>query len=546
MDESLKFHFESIDSPIAIEYNGKLYREEEASYITQTIDIINELSLNEKIKKRFLYDGINYWQFMPSYMFTSFMLALKINDILEANKLSISNEAIHIAAENAGAFLGVIRRHWVGDIDHLRNFYLRAKTRPSIRKCPQSEVLFLTQPKNWSKEGDAEFKGVIEFFNEKGISSAILEPPYYANRVEGANWSALKALRDSRKKDVYFFDQYESLPHFIRSLIFRIKHRTKEEFKSVGRTEFLQYIFNKILLWGESILLPYEAKFLTSVGNEILRDVRPNKVCLTYEVGPYARALILAAHKEGIDTFGFMHGMKLAEPNADYSHVLQDNNHTLGFTPPTKTLVYGQFQADSLTQYGSYKEEHIEIVGNWKLKDFHTRKQKTADNIISYPVCIYDAYCQVDFFELVLSALKKYGLSKADVFVRPHPHQSISQLKRIWASFDMNEENILLKDAHDIYDVIEATDLCIHDFSSTIIEAASFGKSILFSSNSHKGNHVKLPEENKFSTQEELETLLKKYYQGSFSAKFDLEFYGCDISQRKEEIFEPIFNAVMK
>ena len=540
--KNLSIEFTSADSPITLRYNKKKIKEIDKDYIKETINFINHISNKREVTSLFERNSINYWQFMPSYIHIPIRMSLKISDLLKKTNIKISPEIILEHCVEKGIFMGSIQKRWVGDLDFILNLLKRKLSRIFLfqKKIKKIDTLFISQPKNWKNGIDSEFSGIIEYLEKKKKKSLIIEAPYFADRVGVHGLSHIRKLRSERCSNVLFYDHFESLNCIYLAARERLRKKNWENFK-FSNNDYLNFFVNKIIEWSVNIILPYDILYIQKTADNILEKIKCKKTCVSYEHGPYSRAILISSQKKGIKSFGFVHGAMLHELNEDYSHINVSTNNLKKYLVPSKTFVYNQNQFDSMIKKGSYKSNMIEIIGNWKIKKYHLNKKKEK---IRYKICFFDAINQLKLHQIVFKSSLMAGFDKSDIYYRPHPHQSPVKSYKNWMAVGGLKENILNTKDYDLYEIINKTFICIHDFSSTILEAASFKKNILYTNINFKKTKINLPKNNHFNNENELtKKLIMIKEKNSYKFK-NLWKYGLSEVNSDDEIFKNMYNII--
>lgn len=540
--KKVNIKFISADTPITLNFNNKKINEIDKDYVKETIDFINYLSGKKEVTSLFERNDINYWQFMPSYIHIPIRMSLKISDLLKKTNIKISPEIILEHCVEKGIFMGSIQKRWVGDLDFILNLLKRKLSRIflSQKKIKKVDTLFISQPKNLKNGIDSEFSGIIEYFEKKKKESLIIEAPYFADRVGVPKLTSIRKLRSERCSKILFYDNFETLSCLYAATKERLKNKKWKDLR-LSNDNYLNFFVNKILKWSLNIILPYDVIYIQKTSDNILKKIKCKKICVTYEHGPYSKAILISCRKKRIKSFGFVHGAMLHELNEDYSHINVSTNNLKKYLVPSKTFVYNKNQFDSMIKKGSYKRSMIEIIGNWKLKKYHLRREKGKNK---YKICFFDGINQFKLHQIIFNASLKAGYNLSDIYYRPHPSQSPLKSYKNWMAVGGLKENILNIKDYDLYEIINKTFICIHDFSSTILDAASFKKNILYTNINFKKTKINLPKNNHFSNENELtKKLIMIKEKNSYKLK-NLWKYGLSEVNSDDEIFKNMYDII--
>ena len=297
--EDVNFEFISADSPITLNFKNKIINEIDKDYSKETINLINYLSSKKEVIRLFERDDINYWQFIPSYIHVAIKTSLKISDLLSKVNISMTPEKVLKHCIEKGIFMGSMQKIWVGDLDFIKNLLMRKLSRIFLfqNKIKEVDTLFITQPKNWQNGKDIEFSGMIEYFKKYNKNSCVVESPYYADRLGDPRLSNIRKLRSDRYSNVIFYDSFEKLNCLFASVKERFSKKKLINIK-VSNNNYLNFFINKILRWSINVILPYEIIFIQKTADNILEQIKCKNICVSYEHGPYSRAIVVSGIKK--------------------------------------------------------------------------------------------------------------------------------------------------------------------------------------------------------------------------------------------------------
>jgi hypothetical protein len=206
--------------------------------------------------------------------------------------------------------------------------------------------------------------------------------------------------------------------------------------------------------------IPQVVNILDAAGT-ILDKINPGIILLTYETGPFARALIIKAHERKIPTVGFQHGM-MHDNHSDYMHdSITNDPFTDGFVVPLKTFVWGNYWRDILCQTGSYPIDRVAVVGNWNI---HTNvSPKGKDEAFSITFLLV-GFTSRDLLLNVIDMVR--SRFPGPISLRFHPSVSSSPYR------DLGNRDVSILDSQiELPTVLEKSTLCVSELSTAALEA---------------------------------------------------------------------------
>ena len=537
---SFKFHFISADSPILLEINGVKYKEINKNYNELSLKTVSKILKKKEIKKYFNYKGNFFLQLLPAYIHNYIKIFLKISDIVKSNNLEITGPGIIDQAIKDNVIMGSVKKYWLGDLDFIMNLLKRKLSQNKIKlKKINTDTLFLTLPKNIKNDNDTEFGEIIKYFNLKKKHTMIVEPPYYSDRSSAFSFKKIKVLK-KQNESIIHWDRFENFSAFFSAIYTRIS-LGKFKFQKLSNDYLENFLFNTIIKWAYTILLPYDFNYISKTAENLLKNISCQNICLTYEHGPYAKLLMNAAQKKKIKCYAFIHGYLLVEKESDYSNIPIPRLKDRYCHKPLKTFVYNSLQKKSLIQNSIYNKSDIKIVGNWKMSSIYKEKK------IKYNFCFFDSYNQIVLHELILNALKSLEIDINKIYYRPHPNQSEEQSKKNWITSGGLEKNILTKEKFSSLEIISKTKLGLFDFSSTIMEAAENGVEILYTNINSKFLNKNLPFKNHFRNSSELKKKIIEWSKGTsfFFSKSTIKKFNFSDNNNKalNRIYKEIYHC---
>ena len=262
----------------------------------------------------------------------------------------------------------------------------------------QKTVLLAGYARSWVKispdrEIDIFYDAFLDSLKKNRIQAVRLELPYYSyvgghtkeyiDQVRGADRGGLPTI---------FFDEYSG--DEIPARTAQVREHFDQLYQWYSRQPEFQQAF---CLRGISLFLPMETTWkrdLTHylpnvvsqfwIARKLVQEVRPVGMFFYYEVGSYARALMIEACRAGVPTVGIQHAPFFPE-HSYYNH----RNVTVGpdtqkwFTGsiiPCKTVVYGSQAKRILSEMGCYPEESVVEAGrDWRFFSRHGATPSSRD-----------------------------------------------------------------------------------------------------------------------------------------------------------------------
>jgi virginiamycin A acetyltransferase len=259
----------------------------------------------------------------------------------------------------------------------------RVQPSPPVGDNP---VLLLSFPRVWTQTPDqgridSYYEPFRPFFRERGLSPVRIELPYYF-QIEGGTKSYIDTVLNPSSGDwpTVFWDEYGS--DTIEGFARQCRSGLQQAFERLIQSPE----FHKAMSWrGISLVSPlvsfWQGFFVDHLAlrcipammmaRRVLDAFRPRAVLAVYEIGLYARAMIIEAHRRGIPTLGLQHAFIFSE-HEYYLHDDIANRPDLtkgcdGCIVPSKTLLFGPDAQRTLTQRGHYPIEATEVIGcDWR------------------------------------------------------------------------------------------------------------------------------------------------------------------------------------
>lgn len=365
---------------------------------------------------------------------------------------------------------------------------------------PSNRVLLLSFPRVWTKncdgvEIDLYYEAFKAFFKEKQWEPIRVDVPYYFT-IQGSKKEYIDSCKIGEKGgfptiffDEYYDDEIVQVGERYRRIFernFNYFSKTRE-FRTAFTWKGISF-FQPLYDFWRNLFVDYLAKqcvtaILTS--RRILRLLKPKVIFAVYEVGAFARAMIIEAHRMGTPSIGLAHSVILPE-NPYYGNKNVSNNPNLGkgfygFVVPTKTLVFWNHDKEVLTKTLYYPEDAVFVLGfDWKLLNRNCealRKHKIEvlkKEWFSGSKKIALILTQLSTLEAVSWIVKKLDPSKYSILVKLHPFDKNEHL--YYKTF--TENNFEVKVIRDyLYESIEMADLIFAPrYSSVVLDCMALEK----------------------------------------------------------------------
>ncbi|MEE2753540.1 MAG: hypothetical protein VX910_06115 [Candidatus Latescibacterota bacterium] len=474
--------------------------------------VIDGQNLTEKLSWR----GVSLLQFIPSYIWPYVLrtsgLVSALDQIMsgtEATRVVFSPVGDHTEFIWQGAVESVAKAHNIpcqstGAPLKKRAFQDRSSAafwkhlmplqtlHKLVKRSPSRSLgthnrrlLFASQTRHWNQGPDGtwydeQFEPVLKALGNSEWDSFIgIDCPYSPRcRSIGSLW------RREVKPDTQWYGFYSesSLGELRREYNDARRHfrevwntlRTHPDFhKQFGRNGIsfltpLQASLDRVF----TTTLPTCSAMLVAAANLI--DVhQPDAIAVTYEAGPFQRALLVEATRRTIPTLALSHSI-IFESNYDYMHKGVAPSLDAPFIIPDVTCVWGPLSHRSLTASGNYPETAVTITGSWRhdiTEDAPDSNQHKPSNVdIRRPrILILSAGQRVaEYVETVLASLP----TPCEAVVRLHPADDpepvLQLLRRIGAESCYQQGGPLS-------DQLAQTDIVVSQWSTAASEAVLQG-----------------------------------------------------------------------
>ena len=266
------------------------------------------------------------------------------------------------------------------------------------------------------------------------------------------------------------------------------------------------FLFDEINYWEsfervfrQMIFYPYIPLWLNLFDslNILFKKSKPKAVVLTYETGPIALAIINACKNNNIKTISMQHGI-IAKNWKYYTIDPLETKSNLGFPLPDKMLLYGNFSKNILLE-NNFPNEKLQVFGNPEFFNFESKKQilqrtnlrkkygiKDNQKIILFtPIVLEKEFNRLDESETELNynlrvwehLLNNFNSdSNFHIFLKPHPGENDNLYKKLYQKYDCENANII---SENILELISISDIVVTMFSSIILDALCFNKSVI-------------------------------------------------------------------
>lgn len=493
-----------------------------------------------------VYENVSYWQFLPSYIWPIFFKSIEfikvvtsiieetspniirvfpaydsnfliwreiMQSIGEAYRIKVVFEKPNLLSyfysprDQFKYFLdqigitGSIRKIYNATLNLCMKFMSDNGNCGKLKESDERKILFVTFGRHWveipGESGhfyDEQVYPLLPALRNAGWNRFIgVDCPYSLNSNLSIFW---KRMRDTELGVVWRY--FYSFGRMIKTGV--VKKRARYIFLSQWKiikndhqfSEGFQYLGVKLM---PALMREFKRSFLKilpecaqmfAIACEILAEEHPKAIILTYETGPYQRALIISAKRIGIPTIGLMHGM-IFDNHYDYMHSnIISNRHQkpLGFVVPEITCVWGPLWKRSLTSFGNYPEEAVRITGNWRydeilktLRNINIRELKQRFKVPpdkKIVLVVSDGLNTVDYVSQCLGVLLKFH--SVVTLIKPHPADNPAFVLEILQKYGL-PKRLLIEGR--LIEALFISDLVISQISTVLSEAALLEKDII-------------------------------------------------------------------
>lgn len=377
-----------------------------------------------------------------------------------------------------------------GDRFVIRDYILSIRRALQKRQI-KDNVLLLGYATSWTKdtdgvETDKHYNAFKTFFKQKKWEGVRLELPYYF-LVDGKKEYIDDLVTGARGGfRTVFFDESYTDEH--RSIAEKYKVILENSFDYFSKTpEFRKMFswkdisfFTPLFDFWRNLFVDYLAmECITSilVARKTLLSLKPKAIFAVYEVGVYARAMIIEAHRAGIPSIGLQH----AFIHQDLFYYMQKNVSNYpnlrdgfwGVVVPTKTLVYSDYHKKVLTTIGHYPDDSVSVLGSdWRLlnqkhKNFDEHKAETLraewfSSSKKVALILTGAFTTAIVYRLI----EKLDPSRYAILVKLHPLDKNEHF--YYKSFTENNFEVKVI-RHYLHESIELADLIFAPLNTTVV-----------------------------------------------------------------------------
>ncbi len=240
-------------------------------------------------------------------------------------------------------------------------------------------------------------------------------------------------------------------------------------------------------------LEPYFPTHLNLLINveKFLKETKPSVIIQTYEAGPYAKMIELAASKLNIKTIAIQHGGINSDTPDYFFNQTRTLLNPLGNIIPDLTLVFGEYFKNMLIEKSAYEESAIEVLGNPEYFDIEKIKAKlnksklrTKFNLPNKKIILVSLTWRFSLIknspDRVLLQLLYENFKNNDeliFLIRPHPGDNLDEflLQKNYPS-----KNFLLSKGSLVENFVLSDVIVVIPVSTVSIEAIMFDRPIIF------------------------------------------------------------------
>jgi len=514
----------------------------------RTNSFFNELQ-NARVDKQplgdfIVYQGISYWQFLPSFIWPQFFLATQLIELLIPlfNSAKPTNIEVYLLADsNNSIWIGVVRAvaaHYGAQVIQIQQpgckfQYLTRTFKTQLRSIGLvyfrnhiSRIIFTLgyalrqlmkinkiskdsretdckklicvvrgrrdyQPVPGDPNGkmhDEQFSPLLSALRQRGWNKFIfvdtqdVDQPQLDVRTAGGNmdiqWRQFSSyLGFGLFNDIRMWFQFNRKWHKIKKDTIFLS-----DFKYMNISLMPALSNTLCIVFHEHVLDCFD---MLHIAENIIEKEKPKAVILTYENGPWQRAMIIKAAAFGIPTVGLQHGMVFYN-HYDYMHTnitVDPFKNSRGFVVPFITCVWGQAWKDTLVQKGHYPGDAIVVTGHWRYDNIEKMKnigKTTFEKKFGFQVgksklvaVLSAGIRDYDFVKNCCYATAKGHLT---TIIKLHPSSNSRPIKE-WIE-QSGLPNIMFYQGN-LPDLLAASDLVICQFSTTVSEAVIFDRPVI-------------------------------------------------------------------
>lgn len=492
------------------------------------------------------YQGLSYWQFLPSYSWPFFFLATQlvelVHQVFEATQPSIVEVCQATDPSNNTVWLGVVCA-----VAEQYGVRVVVRTHPITDWRSAVGMLkmhlkylgigyFIRRLRRWILGVQYVLRRLLGVGNELAVKKGGVGRKLLCVTLGRRHWQRVPGDSSGRRHDEQFFPLFPAFREYGWSRFLfvdtqdvaqsELDARIRENDKDVEWRQFSSYLdfgligvvkawlhFDKVwrkikndrnfledFKYKQVSLMPALATHLRfalhdsamdcydmlCIAGNILDKEKPAAAVVTYESGPWQRAVIVQSAVRGIPTLGLQHGM-IFDNHYDYMHnriTTDPLNGNLGFTVPSVTCVWGAAWKKSLVEDGCYPETAIAVTGHWRYDDVVQIKAVSKTSVearigvtlgVKKVVAILTAGIQIiDYVKHCIQTLDQQG----DIvpLIKLHPSDDPQPIKE-WLKQSGLPVGLLYQG--NLSDLLAVSDLVICQFSTTVSEAIIMDKRVI-------------------------------------------------------------------
>jgi len=506
-----------------------------------TIELLNRLQSAPVEGTRLIEfvqcDGVSMWQFLPSYFWLQFFLAVQLIDIVKRIVDDVNPGKIRIFPNDDptwpiwhGVVRAVATTRGIPEVvvhqtsisgfvlflkNSLREIGMKGLARRVARRSkskrtslfseqsshestnaqpPSRKILFLTLGKrHWvsvpgevDKRYDEQMYPLLPALRNAGWGKFVMVDCLNLSMTElvkrmhdgeaGVSWRNFAYYKDNRiiaNKTTTFARMWKVLQRDAEFI-------RDFQYEGVPLMPALRRFLENAFL----NLLPECAEMLATAAR-MLEEERPDAVIATYESGPWERAVIVQAARMSIPTIGLQHGM-IFDNHSDYMHLnITTDPSNSGFVVPNVTCVWGPFWKEVLTKSGHYPDESVVVTGDWRY-DFlskldvgafahRVRRNHGVHAKQKVVLILSSGMGTVDYLRACISLIR--DRKELSPIIKLHPG-----VDRLGPVVDLLKELRYSQDlvvSGQLFNAIAVSDLVISQVSTAIGEAALLDKPVI-------------------------------------------------------------------
>jgi len=485
---------------------------------------------NKTLLEFTLYEKLSMWQFLPSHLWPSFFRVVQLIDVITQIVDDIVPRQICVFPADDIYWYGTTKA--IGEANNIpiiieaaeadRTYLNTVGNREKIRDVlARTGVLRFLRSGRWLFAHNRKKKGTSETNEEKRGKKSLFTsfarhwvplPGDASRKYDEQFYPLLPALRKTGWLDFVGIDlPYASdaakLDERRRHVESGIRWREfysyepqpgKSPTKAKNFFEKNWYVLKKDLVFlknfkykGVCLMAALERDLkqaflnqlpgctqMLATAERILDEEQPNAVLVSYEAGPYQRALTIQAQRKGILTVGLQHGM-IFDNHYDYMHTRITNDvvaDPYGFTVPKVTCVWGSMWKEVLTETGHYPKDTVVITGNWRydhiikimgFMDVQIIKQefKIAPGKSVVLILSSRSDCTRYIRECLMVLAKR---PECQALIKLHPSQDAKPVRELLPQFGYSDDALV---EGKLIEAIKIADLVISQTSTSALEA---------------------------------------------------------------------------